>query len=232
MHRSDRGVFYSFRDTYPFLLQELLNSSKYHVVLRARGRNNVITQALEENLDGDVLFSDSKYIIFQLGIVDCAPRLFNLMEDRILFVLGREPIVKIFVNAVVKFKSKHRRFFTKHFPRTYVSKKEFKDKYAFILRETKNAVNPQKVFLINIADTNDKNNLRSFNFRKNILEYNKIIADLVVENKNFCELIDFFSATKEHKEFIVEDEGIHLTKSGHAYLAQIIYEKIQKEDKK
>lgn len=223
----EKEIFY--KDTYPFKLQMMLNLTEYNIALRSNGRNNVLSQALRENLDRNVLYNNSRYIIFHLGIVDCAPRLFGLMEDRIIFFLSQMPIIKFFVNLLIKFKSKYRRFFTRYFPKTYVSRKDFKGKYEYILEEVKNKARPRKVFLINIADTNEKNKLRSFDFEKNIRDYNNILEGLVLKNRDFCELVDVFSATKENKDLMLDD-GIHLSKAGHDFLAQTLYEKIKHDN--
>jgi lysophospholipase L1-like esterase len=216
----------SYKNTYPYLLQTLLDPCKYHVISRSRRRNHVLTQSLRDNLDDDILYNDSQYIIIHLGIVDCAPRTFSLLEDRILYVLMQAPVLKWLANFVTKFKSKHRRFFTKNFPQVYVTKPDFKEKYELILNEIKSKVHPKKVFLLNIADTNDENKRRSYNFEKNILEYNEVIADLARKNAGFCELIDVFGLTKSKKEFLLDD-GIHLGKEAHEALAKILYEKIK-----
>ncbi len=221
---SEKEITYKY--TYPFKLQLLLGQNEYHVALRSNGRNNVSIAALRENLDRNILFNDSMYIIFHLGIVDCAPRLVGLFGDRILYVMTQVPVLNVLAKLFFKFQTKYRRFFTKYFPKTYISKKDFKEKYGFILREVKKTANPKKVFLINIADTSEKNKKKSYNFEKNILEYNKILEDLASENKDFCELVDLFSATRDHKELMLED-GIHLSKEGHEFLAQLLKEKIK-----
>jgi len=229
MVRPANEIFY--RDIYAYKLQKLVNSNEYHVVLRGRRRNNVLTQSLKDNIGDDILFNNSSYIILHLGIVDCAPRLFTLMQDRILYVFTQLPFLRSVAGLIFKFQTKYRRFFTKHFPKTYVTKEEFKEKYGFIIQEIRTKVKPKKVFVINIIDTSEENKRKSFNFDRNILEYNKVLNELVSENNDLCELIDFFSVTKENENFVL-DEGIHLSKSGHDYLAQLLYEKIKKEDDK
>jgi len=226
---SDQKI--SYQETYPFLLQRMFDANKYLVKLSSRSTNQVIKQSSSDNLNTDVLYNNSEYVVIHLGIVDCAPRLFGYIEDRIVFVLSHVPVVKIFINLVIKFKSKYRRFFTKHFPKTYITRKIFKEKYSFIVKEIKNKSNPKKIFIINIADTSEKNKYRSYNFEKNILDYNKILKDIYSENSDFCELIDFHSETLKNKKLIIEDEGIHLTREGHRYLAGLIYNKIQENIK-
>jgi lysophospholipase L1-like esterase len=226
MVRSEGKILHSYQDTYPFLLQESLWSNNYLVVLRSRIRNNVLTESLRENLEEDVLFNNLKYVILHLGIVDCAPRLFSLMQERILYIFSQIPILKYLSKLAWAFQSRYRRFFTKYFPKTYVSEEKFSERLGFIISEIKNKAKPEKVFIVNIADTSDSNKLKSFNFEKNIINYNKIIKNLVKENGDFCELIDFFTLTTEHKHFILSD-GIHLSKDGHLALAQNFLKKLK-----
>lgn len=223
---SDQKIFY--KETYPFLLQKMFDANEYIVKLSSRSTNQVIKQSSSDNLNTDVLFNGSEYVIIHLGIVDCAPRLFGYIEDRIVFVLSHIPVIKILVGLVIKFKSKYRRFFTKNFPKTYVTRKIFKDRYSFIIKEIKEKAKPKKIFIINIADTSERNKERSFNFEKNISDYNQILKNIYLENKDSCELIDFYSETLNNKKLIVEDEGIHLTREGHLHLAGLLHERINK----
>ncbi len=224
---TEEKIFY--RDMYPFKLQELLNPLEYYVICRSRKGNTVRSQALEDNLKSDLLFTESTYVILHLGIVDCAPRLFGLMADRILTVCMQMRIVKIFAHGLIKFKSKYRRFFTKYFPKTYVSKKDYKEKYLHILQKIKTEVKPKKVIIINIADTSKENKARSFNFEKNIIEYNAILSEVTFAYPELCQLIDFYSPTKKQKDLISKD-GIHPTKKGHIYLAKLLWDAIKRNE--
>lgn len=222
----------SLKSTYPFKLQTMLGLDKYHVVVRSNGRNNVLTTALRENLDRNVLYNNSTYIVFHLGIVDCAPRLVGLFGDRILYVMTQVQVLKILAKLFFKFQTRYRWFFTKYFPKTYISKNDFKEKYTLILKEIREKARPKKVLILNIAETSEENKQKSYNFGKNIMDYNVILSELVKENSDLCELVDLFSETKRKKNFILAEEGIHLSREGHDYLAEILYEKIKEEDKK
>lgn len=213
---------FSYKDTYAFKLQSLLNPARYHVVLRSRIRNTVVTESFKENLYNDILYSDSKYVILHLGIVDCAPRLFSMTGEKILHVCTMSPVLKSPAGLLIKFKSRYRRFFTKYFPKTYVSKEKFEGTYKFILQQIRAVTKPKRVFIINIADTNEKNKTRFFGFEKNIREYNGILSNLVLENADLCTLIDFFSLTKKYGNLLVKD-GVHLTKRGHELLSRLLY---------
>lgn len=230
MNFSERNIFY--RDTYPFKLQYLLDPNKYHVRPRNKGGNCVDYQAKPEHLDADILSSDSEYIIFQLGIVDCTPRLFSRLQKGIIAVLCRNPITKIFTVAFIKFKQKRRRFFTKYFPKIDVSPKVFEEKYSFILKKIKESKKTKKVFIINIADADEENKQKSYNLEKNILEYNQILKELVDKNKDFCELIDIYTpSAQKDSGLIVKGEGVHLTREGNDYLVRLLCDKIQAEER-
>lgn len=230
LNHSERGI--SYKDTYPYKLQYLLNPSKYHIRARNRGGNYVNNQALPEHIDTDILSGNTEYVIIHLGIVDCAPRLFTRLQKGVIAAMERNPVTKLFSDAAIKFKSKNRMFFTRYFPKTDVPPKMFREKYGLILQKIKESGKIKKVFMINIADTSEENKKKSYNFGKNILEYNQILKDLAGQYPGLCELIDFYSATaKRGAGLIIEQEGIHLTKEGNDYLARLLYEKIQNQER-
>lgn len=224
MVRPSDGIMYT--DTYPYLLQALLGP-QYHVVLRSRPGYRVV-QLFEDYLIDDVLYNNSHYIILHLGLVDCAPRLFTLREREVLRRMYHTFPTKPLAFFVIQFKSHYRRFFTKYFKRTYASRKEFEMHYGAVIKEIKEKAKPKMLLITNIIDTNERNKFRSYNFEKNILEYNQILVRLVSANADICKLIDLFSATKQNKEFLLE-EGTHLSKLGHDYLARALSREIKEE---
>jgi len=45
--------------------------------------------------------------------------------------------------------------------------------------------------------------MRSYNYQKNIYEYNKILEELVNENNDLCTLINMFEITKDGKMLLM-----------------------------
>lgn len=209
----------TLKSLYPYQLQTKLGKN-YYVVVRNRRANHTNTQCQYQHLHDDILYNDSDYIIFHLGIVDCAPRLITRLE-RLIFRLFR---VNTRENIYIRFKSRYRRFFTRYFPFQRVTKRQFQDNFEKLISLIREQTATKKIFILNIADTNEYNKHRSFNYAKNIEEYNGILADLVNSNSNTCCLIDVnsWSLNKE----IMLDDGMHINKKGHELIASVLYEGI------
>jgi hypothetical protein len=222
MVRPEGDIF--FQDTYHFKLQELLYP-EYYIILNSRRGNNVVQESSGNNLYNDVLYNRSSFVVLHLGIVDCAPRIFSIFEQRILDFCLRLPVAQAPANRIIQLKSRYRHFFTKHFPKTYVAREEFEKKYRTILGRIEDVAVPQHIHMINIADTTEQNKAKSFNYEKNIIDYNEIMNKLAAENGRTRSVIDFYSATKKNAGYMLAD-GIHPSKSGHAYLARALFEKI------
>lgn len=226
MDRPLEGIQY--KDTYVFKLQLLLGSG-YHVVNYSERTNTVLKESTKISYSQGMLFSDPKLIIFHLGIVDCAPRIFGPREYSILELFSSLSVVfRKPIGLYILTKSKFRRFFTKYFPKTYVSNEMFKKTMNLLIQEIKKNTNA-KVFIINIADTNKKNKFRSYNFQKNIYTYNEILESLVNENRDLCTLINIFELSKNNQEKFLLDDGIHLSPYAHDAISKLLFQKI-KED--
>lgn len=212
-----------YTDTYIYKLQKYLGPT-FHVLLRSRRMNDfgII------NLEDDVLNNSSCVVVFHLGIVDCAPRVFGRREYSVLNFFSKYPVLKNFSSMIIRFKSRYRRYWTRFFPKTYIPKPLFKKKLEHVINQISQKTN-SSVIMINIADTNEKNKFRSYNYENNIKDYNKIINDTVKNHEDICSLIDFYGITKikENKETLLLSDGIHLSKKGHDLLAELIRQKIQ-----
>ena len=90
---------------------------------------------------------------------------------------------------------------------------------AYLLKKICEQSDVNKVILINIADTNLENKSRSFNFEKNINNYNKIINSFSVKFANNVKILDLFSLSKI-KENVLLDDGIHISRETHITIAQ------------
>jgi len=218
MTRLSENIYY--KDTYAYKLNNFLEK-EYFVINRARRTNTILKQTISYNISNDILCYKSKYTIIHLGIVDCAPRLFSEKERRILHYIKPKKIA----NYIIKVKSHNRYFFTKNFPKVYVNLETFKLKYNFLVDQIINKTQFKKIFIINIAKTNKKNERRSYNFNSNICTYNNVIYDIYKKYKNHIQLIDFYKMTEENPNLLLDD-GIHITKEAHNILASILYKKI------
>ena len=200
-------------ETYPYLIKsELTDFDIVSIHARANDSGRQSTkQSLRESID--LLQPD--VIVIQLGIVDCAPRLFTRMETHFVrYLLG----VRTFIR---KFMSKRRHFFTKLLPKTYVKKADFEKNILKIVERGREY--DASVLVVNIANTSERNKERSYGFEKNILAYNNILQEIVNDNK--LTLIDMYSMNC--KEIMLED-GIHYNQYGSQVLAGKIVSYLQK----
>lgn len=201
--------------TYPYLLINLLGDG-FHIVNRSKRGNTSIIQTNPQYLYDEIESSESNYVIIQIGICDCSPRIISKYERVILkYFLHRT-----LSNVYLKFKSKYRRFFTKYFPKTYVSRAKFESSYKKLLDTVLQLSMLEKVIIVNIANTNEANKRRSFGFEKNIIDYNNIIHRLISTNSK-CFLIDLYTYSKLNSNIILND-GIHINKNAHEIIADDI----------
>jgi lysophospholipase L1-like esterase len=207
--RSEYGIYY--KNIYPYLLNERMGCD-FLVLNKSKRSNTLVKQSGAQFIYDDVLTTNSNYFIIQLGIVDCSPRVVSMLEKKIIRNFLPGSLRKLYLD----FKSKHRRFFTKYFPKTYFTIDIFEKKYRYLLETICSQPQVKRVIIINIADTNPTNKYRSFGFEKNILKYNEIIFNLTKKFDSKIGFVDLHSLTKENPDLLLDD-GIHVTRK-----AQII----------
>jgi len=216
--------FYShninYEDTYSFILAHLLRKDNI-VVNKARRNMTIVEQTSDTNIQDDILSINAEYYIVQLGITDCAPRLFTRRQGK---YLGLVPGHKF----IIAFMSKHRYFFTKKFPKVYVKKDKFRERYCFLLETILGSTKSEKIFVIKIPKPTDKIIKRSFGIEKNIKAYNLIIEEVTQKFPNDVVLIDLYEMTRTDSKLMSED-GIHITKKAHQILANLICQQIENQ---
>lgn len=215
MLREENNVL--FKDTYGFILAKSL-ANKFHVVNNSKRANTVKNQCISQYFYDELVFLKANYTIIQLGIVDCAPRLISLKEKKIINYL----FSKSLVNFYIKNKSRFRFFYTKYFSSSYVNIKEFKYYYERITDELLYQKQTQKIILINISDTNDTNKRKSYGFNNQILLYNEIIDKISKKDPKKISVLNLYELSKS--KGILLDDGIHITKKAHQYIAKFILE--------
>lgn len=213
-------------DIYSFKLAEKLGQG-YFVINNARRANIITKQTNKQFMYEEVLNNNAEIFIIAIGICDCAPRIFSKKQEYILNNFLPYKISKY----IIKFMSKYRYFFTKNLPKTWVSLEKFKIQYIYLIETILSKCNCKEIYLINIADTTEKNNNRSYGFRDNIIQYNTILNNIAIKYSPYVEIIDFYYITQKNLNLLLAD-GIHITKEAHEILAEILYNKIIAESEK
>lgn len=205
------------RESYPHLLQKKIGSD---IRVVNRGIRFTTTDSLRDfqYLFDNLLIYAPKTVIVQMGIVDCAPRLFSPLFRSLV---SKIPIKIIRDLIILPFK-KNRRFFTKYFKIKLVNKKRFKKNLEVFLGTMKEyKIN---VIIVNIPKTSYTNNNKSFNFNESINDYNSIILNLSMKFK--FQQIDINRHSKT--ENILVNDGIHYNKKGCEIVANKLYDSIRK----
>jgi acyl-CoA thioesterase-1 len=216
MSRPADHIFYE--DTYGYLVMKALPYDE--VIIRGRYSNDTSIQAKRDNLICDLEYYNPDVVCIQLGIVDCAPRIFSKRDCSVVSSLP----VKI-KKPLIKFLSKRRLLLTKYFPKVYVKINDFEKNMQIIL----NSIIKCKALpiLINIPKTSERNVQRSSNYLLNIKKYNKVLDDLT--SRNNCASVDLYNIIDKNPEYLWTD-GIHLSKEGSKALAEEIVRIAQKEN--
>ena len=201
-----------YEDTYGYLLREKLGADWLVDVCYVESLDTLDAKFWSERM---VAFRRPNVAVIHIGINDCAPRIFKKGADPIIY---RPWFRKLTWNLFGKIVNRFRRQLTLCRQLVYVSP----DFYIKNLQEMKQAIlkySPEaKVLFVSIADTSEENDRRSFNYRKNIAAYNAHLKTAFGE--------DYIDINKFGSEDFLISDGIHLTKSAHKNLAQMIREKI------
>jgi lysophospholipase L1-like esterase len=206
------------QSTYGHLLHRELGG-RYFVANFAEGDNSTRRSIRKAFIRTYVERSGARFAIVQLGIVDCAPRLLSGFERILGAVAARVRLLGPLFNAYVRVKSRYRYPLTKMFPKTLVGIDEFEANYRALLQAIV-ANNPvQRIFLVNIACPGQMLRGKSYGIDRNVEEYNARIQALCDETPERLRLIDIHAVSKEHPDWITHDDGHHIHREAHAWLA-------------
>lgn len=205
-------------DTYGYLLKIFLETKSHtDVFIMARRSNDTSIQSADDHLLYDIKQFLPDIVIIQIGIVDCAPRIFGKIERNIIAHLPAS-----FSAKVINFCSKRRLFLTKYFPKVYVNIKDFETN----MRKILDAIKEIKAIpmIVNIAKPGPEILSRSYNSLQNVTDYNEVHHRLCAEYN--AEYVDAFNITENDKHCLLND-GMHFSKYGHKKLADILFERIE-----
>lgn len=186
--------------------------------------NILVTQGGDKNSEifpsgSDTLeFYLPKFVIIQLGIVDCAPRLiipgsFNSFLVKILPSTLREFYLS-FLKKVIKRKRN----------RVYVDKKKFKLNILNYLNRCRNC-NIEKVIIIGIAIPDKKMEDKNHEMIHNVNEYNNIYKEICMDFE-FASLV--FPLNVDNANLNIYFDGYHPNSKGNLLVYNAIMQEISK----
>jgi hypothetical protein len=131
------------------------------------------------------------FFVIQLGIVDCAPRLFSKKAKKRLETLSGIPVLRRFAYRYIRYKSKNRLKFTKKKQIQEVPSEQFDLNIRSIIEKIKNNNPIKKIWLINIAYPGDHLQNRSYGILEVINRYNMILKK-IKEDEPLINIIDMY----------------------------------------
>jgi len=192
-----------YQDTWYYLLKQKYPNYDFITVFRRGVTTNILTTAGEEF---DVLeYYIPNIVILQLGIVDCAPRLFkkNGVEK---LILNRMP--EVVKNNYIAFVKKHR---VRHSKRAEVSPDMFLNNLnLYLMRCKKN--NVSNIIIIAIPFPDERMIKISPNIINSVNLYNNIYNKLAKSYKNVSVIYPLDSRLYKHNIF---EDGYHPNQVGH-----------------
>lgn len=162
-----------------------------------------------------VAFRKPDLVIYHLGINDCAPRLFKKEGKSIIF---NSIFRKIKFDFFLKSVSFFRHFLTKLIRISYVSESDFLINFETMINENKKYNSNVKFIAIGIAKS-ELHDKRSFGYNNNVDRYNKILEEVFGDS--------YINIEPIVEEFALISDGVHLSKSAHAKLFEVIKIKIE-----
>ncbi len=157
------------------------------------------------------------YIILQLGIVDCAPRLIKNNERKVL-----EKLPFFLSHTYIKIIKKIR---NRKITNTHVTPEKFKKNLEnYLTRCINNKV--KKVIIVQIPYPDERLISKNRLITANIEQYNSILFELQKvfnkSNLDFIQIVDPLNSRKY--SFRIFEDGYHPNRTGHTFIAENIKE--------
>jgi len=211
-------------DTYAYITQRLLQNRIYvqNLAYSDRCTADYLTESFIKTY---IKSANASYIVMQLGIVDCAPRLLTTFERAIGFLARKLTITRSLFSVYIRWKSKHRLFFTKWFPLTRVDLIDYEINVRNLIKVTSEYNSLETFYIVNIAYPGEFLASRSYGILENITRYNQVLYEIAKEshfNLGKIEIIDLFSATKLNRNWVTSEDGHHITSEAHLWIAEQI----------
>jgi hypothetical protein len=213
------------KNLYTYKLQEKLGND-YYVLNKSRVGNNITWCVSEDSMVYHIKASNAKFFSIQIGVVDCAPRMYTDEEKKHLTKLVNYPIIGPYLKARIKRQSLKRYELTKERQIQLTPPDLFESHYRVLLANIFKFNKIECGFLINVGYPGEYFSSRNHNVDRNIEKVNKIIQKISLENSEKLSVVDIYNYTKNNKECIFDD-GHHYDARVHEYIANTMYKKIK-----
>lgn len=210
--RKENGISVKYDNIYPVLLSKRFK--QYEFINFSKRSNTIVNVRSELN---EIILYEPKVVIFQIGVVDCAPRIFSKRER---YLIGKLP--SILRNIIInKRKEKRNLIQSKNsLSKVYVKPTTFVQTYVDVINFLHNEIPDVKIILIPIVGFLKGLEVKSSGFNDNIELYNKFITK--ISEETVCHTLDILDLLTCEECFI--DDFYHLSEKGH----EVIFKKLVK----
>jgi acyl-CoA thioesterase I len=211
-----------WEQTWPYLLQEHLISHGFNdEVINCSSRSRTVDSLCGEDFNEHIIFKRPDVLILELGVVDCAPRIFSKKEKKIL---NSYPIPGRLRDWIIKWRTAHRKEIIRRNPlkKIYTPPNRFV-KYLYDFSGKLSLVkNEARLIVLPIIADYASMEIKSPGYTKNAIMYNKILHDWSHNiGATFIDEITFLHRNGE--ESIFGSDGYHLNITGHSIIAESIF---------
>ncbi len=167
------------------------------------------SKELRRIIDLNLDLYDSEYVILQIGIVDCARRVFS--EKAVRFI----NMLPIFRNVIKYLANKYHLRLTKLYKITYTSPGRFADNIKYFIERFRNS---KQIIIIPILPAGSKQKKKSYKIQEQIDLYNSIFINIAQNYQNVEFLAGCIDKFLPIDDSLYTSDGYHISKRGHALI--------------
>jgi acyl-CoA thioesterase-1 len=208
-----------FEHTWPYRLAAALREAGVTAEVLNCGARRRTAEMLLADFTEHVVFKRPTHIVVQVGVVDCAPRIFSRRVHR--YLNGRW-VPSAVRHAVIRYRSARRARIIARDPlrRVYTKPDRFAAVFEEFGRRLAGLSWPIRVYVMPILFDESTLEARSPGFGRNVTAYNEILAGFTTRHGGAWIAPD--GLLGPHRKTAFCSDGIHLSPAGNATLARAV----------
>ena len=221
--RSPEMGYVRYEDTYPVLLNIRLRAlfRDQDILLIERGQRARTIGKVLDDWQEIVDWRLPQFVVVQVGVVDCAPRVFTPSQRS---WIERAVPARIRNRILSLIKRYRQNIISQAAPKVYTPIADFAAGITEVIARARNA-GVSRLFFVNILTPSADFERRSPGFTDNVRAYNAILVDRAVGSD--VELIDFDELVAKHGGVdALSVDGMHPNAKGHLILANTLMDRI------
>jgi lysophospholipase L1-like esterase len=204
------------------------NEFTYAAALQFRFPSMLVVNSSLRSNDSCIISSDEymrehlfektpSYIIVQVGIVDCTPRIFARYQKRILSIMQRTPGMCLLSNYIITTASRHRYKLTRLISRSYIDKHSFHGNLRKFASHSLQENSSCRIIIVNIPCVSGSFVERNYAISSIVQRYNSVLHSLA--NEFSATIVDLYEYTRINPQLLLSD-GYHIRLDAHKFLFQ------------